>query len=119
MLSTYILSREDRWFERRVKESIYVKLEWPSSIEELKNHSHLGLPDKHHEGQLGQRLTSVLNNSVRKLPHIVQKPVTPLQLVRTDEALWMVKHLQETKKHPVAYDNSAYYDHDLDDWEPS
>ena len=27
--SVNILSREDRWFERRVKESIYVKLERP------------------------------------------------------------------------------------------
>ena len=25
-----ILSREDRWFERGEKESVYVRLEWPS-----------------------------------------------------------------------------------------
>ena len=44
-----ILAREDRWIERGVKESIYVKLESPS----LRNP---------HEGWLGQRRTSGPND---------------------------------------------------------
>ena len=83
---------------------------------QLKKHSHLGSPSpsNQHEGLLGQRPTSgpdkseftdVLNESARTLPHRVQKPATPLQLVRTEEAS-RIKCLQETKTRPVVYNTA-------------
>ena len=76
--SVNILARQERWFERGVKESIYVKLDqpsfnsggglrhclsltynaaWSSLTRQIKNHSLLGSPSlsNPHEGQLGQQ----------------------------------------------------------------
>ena len=74
-----ILARGDRWFERGVKEFIYVKLEQPSLnrggglrydlsptynavLSSENNHSHMGSsnPSNPHEGRLGQRPTRTL-----------------------------------------------------------
>ena len=58
---------------------------------QFNSHSHLGSlsPSNPHEGHFGQWPTGGPNVSARTLPHRVQKPATPLQLVKTEEASWM------------------------------
>ena len=60
--SAHMLAREDRWFERVVKEYIYFKL----------NHLHLGspTPSSPHKGWLGQQPTSGPNNSETQTSHM-------------------------------------------------
>ena len=113
--SVNIHAREDRWFERRVKESISVKLKWPtlnrggglrhylrtspthtavlSSLLSLLNyHSHMGSPRNPPEGQISQHSQVALTN-VKLLTKDIStqdfKPATCLQLVETEEASWI------------------------------
>ena len=87
------LARDVRWFERVVKNSMYVNLEWPSlnrggglqhylspsynavlSLlhKQLNNHSHLSSPwpSSPQEGQLGQQPTSGPKDSETRSSHV-------------------------------------------------
>ena len=97
--NVHILAREDRWFERGVKEAIFVNLEKPSL---------------NRGGGLRHNLSSTYNAVLRSLPRHFdthQKPTTSHMMAGTSTTPIHTSPLGEaqgTLSSPVAYDKPSY-----------
>ena len=140
-----ILAREDRWFERGVKESIHVRLwteevafsvtyhpptvlHWvpsPDSLSTIHTWAHLAIATHMKAGWAFMWVKL----GAHTCPHRLCKD-TPTQCLKASQLPsswlemnkslgWEVKRLQETETRPVAYDTALKIYHDLDDGEPS